>query len=301
MSISIKILSSKDIDKDKWDACVVRNENGLIYARSFYLDAMTEHWDGLVVNDYETVMPFVWKRKFGVKYFCGVSFIQQLGVIGIVAIPEEILLKYIRSFAWCGDVAFNFKNGYCFLNVRRTNQFLLLNNGYQSVYDKYKDSLKRNIKKAIKNNLRVSDGIVEDIKRMLAENTNDLGDYYKNDKIAALLELVSAESNFQYYFIRKVVDESNKILSIALFMKDEKRIYNTLLITSEIGRKLCSMPLLIDSVLNEYSGTNLIFDFQGSDMSGIKTFNSKFSSNEETYFIYKYARHPFFSILKRFI
>src|SRR6266550_2768979 len=65
----IHYLQRQDIDLIKWNACITAAPNGLIYARSFYLDAMTaEQWDGLVMGDYEAVMPLPWRRKFGFYY-----------------------------------------------------------------------------------------------------------------------------------------------------------------------------------------------------------------------------------------
>ena len=55
--MNIAYLSNKNIDKQKWDRCIDMASNGLIYAYSFYLDAMSKHWDALILNDYEIVMP----------------------------------------------------------------------------------------------------------------------------------------------------------------------------------------------------------------------------------------------------
>ena len=56
-SAHIQYFIHPQIDKSKWDDCMDRADNGLIYAYSFYLDQMAKHWDALVFNDYEAVMP----------------------------------------------------------------------------------------------------------------------------------------------------------------------------------------------------------------------------------------------------
>jgi hypothetical protein len=61
-------LERHEIDISKWDRCIVNAPNGLIYARSFYLDAMAENWSALVSDDYQYVMPLTWNKKFGIKY-----------------------------------------------------------------------------------------------------------------------------------------------------------------------------------------------------------------------------------------
>ena len=79
MDKAIKILNPDQINKASWDACVRNSSNSLIYAFSFYLDAICENWSGIILNDYEAVMPVPWKKKFGIIYCYEVPFIQQLG------------------------------------------------------------------------------------------------------------------------------------------------------------------------------------------------------------------------------
>ncbi|MEI9956106.1 MAG: hypothetical protein WDM90_07350 [Ferruginibacter sp.] len=45
----------------------------LIYAQSFYLDAMAANWDAIVFNDYEAVMPLTWKKEMGDYVFVPTS------------------------------------------------------------------------------------------------------------------------------------------------------------------------------------------------------------------------------------
>ena len=61
--LKIQYLTHYQIDKAKWDDCIGKADNGLIYAYSFYLDQMSKNWDALVLNDYAAVMPLTWNRK----------------------------------------------------------------------------------------------------------------------------------------------------------------------------------------------------------------------------------------------
>ena len=56
------------IDKQKWDECILKSHNGLIYSTAAYLDSMAGSWDALILNDYEAVMPLPWRKKFGIQY-----------------------------------------------------------------------------------------------------------------------------------------------------------------------------------------------------------------------------------------
>lgn len=73
-------LTYDEIDRKKWDACIRQSLNGLIYAETVYLDHMAVNWDGLVLGDYEAVMPLTWKKKWGIKYLYQPAFFQQGGI-----------------------------------------------------------------------------------------------------------------------------------------------------------------------------------------------------------------------------
>ena len=91
--MKISYLTQANIDKSKWDRCIDTAENGLIYAYSFYLDAMSENWDALIVNDYEMVMPLTWKKKYTIYYLYQPVFTASLGIFG-----NNISAEMVKSF-----------------------------------------------------------------------------------------------------------------------------------------------------------------------------------------------------------
>src|SRR5581483_2982387 len=107
----IEILPSHKIDHAKWNDCVRFSSNGLIYANTYYLDHIADNWHGIVMNDYECVMPVVWRKKFGIRYAYNVPFVQQLGWFHQHSKPDAVeLVKKLFSFCKYGDYAFNFYN-----------------------------------------------------------------------------------------------------------------------------------------------------------------------------------------------
>src|SRR6187431_1007687 len=93
----IQYLSHKEIDKTKWDACIEQASNGLIYPYSFYLDSMSKHWDALVLNDYEAVMPLTWNKKYGFYYLYQPAFTASLGVFG-KSLTKEVIEDFVSMF-----------------------------------------------------------------------------------------------------------------------------------------------------------------------------------------------------------
>ena len=117
--MEISYLTYQQINKKKWDACIDTASNGLIYAYSFYLDAMARNWDGLVLstgphleNDYEAVMPLTWNKKYGISYLYQPPFTACLGIFGDQISAETVneFLKAIPSSFSYWDIYLNHGN-----------------------------------------------------------------------------------------------------------------------------------------------------------------------------------------------
>ena len=78
--IVIRLYANSEIDKAKWDSCVVDSNNALIYAYSWYLDIVSPNWVALIKGDYKVVFPLPAKKKLGVSYISQPLFTQQLGL-----------------------------------------------------------------------------------------------------------------------------------------------------------------------------------------------------------------------------
>ena len=62
--------------------------------------------------------------------------------------------------------------------------------------------------------------------------------------------------------------------------------------TADAGRKTGANHLLFDNIIREYSGKNLILDFEGSDIGGIKSFYKKFGAVNQPYFTWHFNKLP---------
>src|SRR5690606_15295021 len=76
--------------------------------------------------------------------------------------------------------------------------------------------------------------------------------------------------------IREVIDEQGNSISSALLLKDSDRIYNVMNTNTDSGRRLSANHYLFDCIIHEFAGSKLIFDFEGSDLPGIKSFYENF-------------------------
>src|ERR1700733_10069344 len=133
----IQYLPHEKIDKAAWDRCIDEAPGGLVYAYSFYLDIMARHWDALVMNDYQLVMPLTWNKKYGIYYLYQPAFTASLGVFG-KNITEALVQQFIQAIPdkfKLVEIELNKDNPVNTASINmRTNYVLSLNKSYEVLY-----------------------------------------------------------------------------------------------------------------------------------------------------------------------
>lgn len=302
MSQQIDILPSHKINAEKWNNCVANAQNGLIYSRYEYLQAMCDNWHGVVVDDYDAVMALPWRKKFGIRYYYEPAFIQQLGLISDA--KSSNLQKIIVSFAKYGDIIFNFRNRETASQIKakeRTNLVIDLAAGMDHIASTYKKDLLQNLKKAEKANLLVVFDL--SIEEAIAEYRSHYHDRFTHITAKEYKCFENLARNFaskEMCFTRKVCNSLGELMAIGLFLKDEKRVYNLMNTITEAGRKAEANHFLINTVIKEFAGEKLLFDFEGSDLPGVKSFYEKFGAVNQPYYHWHFNQLPFpLRLLKR--
>src|SRR4051794_12153403 len=291
------IIPSHEIDAAKWDNCIINSKANRIYARYMYLQYMADNWSGLIMNDYAAVMPVIWRRKWGIRYVYDAPFIQQLGLFGTYNTNDLKQAIYtVMKFIKYGDLYFNHTNSIQqLLPVVRaaTNLIIPLHTGYKMISQGYKSNLRYELKKAAGQALQyIAAPDIELAVQMYQQLYGQRLPSATKDNYERLIAIAKQLHNQQQCFVRQVFDKENALLAIALFLKDESRIYNLISATTELGRKLSAMHFLLDNVFKEFAGTPLIFDFEGSDIPGIKAFYQSFGAVNEPYYQVHYNHLP---------
>ena len=296
MTEIITILPSSQIDFEKWDFCVHQDTNGLIYSTSDYLSAVAENWHGIIINDYEAVMPIPWKKKFGIRYAYTPPFIQQLGITG--SYSKEVLSKVIltiSSFLSYGDFRFNFSNIDMVDIVPvtyGTNLLLALSQEYKTICSKYKPDVLANIRKSKNEDLvYITEFNLSGIhlyQALYGERTPKITQQHYSD-FKRLCDFFQQKNQC---ITRIVTDNKGEILASAILLKDNTRLYNLLNATTIQGRTKNANYFLLDTIFKEFAGSLDWFDFEGSDLPGVKEFYEKFGAVNQPYFHYHLNQLP---------
>jgi hypothetical protein len=288
---NVQYLLHHQIDKKKWDECIDTAINGLIYGYSFYLDAMAKNWDALILNDYEMVMPLPWNRKFSIAYLYTPNFLQQLGIFSKTVINEEIANTFVNAalqkFKFT-ELFVNFKIG-----EAQPNFILALDQSFELIQQGYKNDLKKNLKHAGKFSLTYekADSFIEVFDIYKSHYAGRIP-HVKEGDYKSFAKACEAAKKKGYLQVRKVLDEKQSVLAIALFFKDKKRLYNVMSAVTQAGRQCEANHYLFDCLIKEFSGQHLILDFEGSAIEGIANFYKSFGSINEPYFFMHYNKLP---------
>ena len=284
MHITPKIIPSQQINSQLWDACIKLHQ-APIYLQFNYLNSMSTNWVGLVLENYKGIIPICFKTKFGIKYSYTPAFIQQLGWVG-EQLDFTILENTIYNFVQYGDIMLNHQHQFSLPKLQeKTNLIIPLNTAYENIFSNYSFDLKQNLKKATKENVLYQSSSEIELaislyKYMYAERLEKTTQQDFDHFLNLCLQLNKTHN----CLVRKVVNSNNELLSIALLLKDENRIYNIANSTTLLGRKTASNHFLIDQILKEFANSNLIFDFEGSDLGGVKSFYQNFGALNQPYF-----------------
>jgi len=286
--VVIQYLPYQQIDKQKWDACIEHADNGLIYGYCSYLDAMSLHWDALIWNDYEAVMPLTWNKKYGIHYLYQPWFTACLGIFGrniSAGIVNNFLHAVPPKFKFW-DIYLNYRNYFELEDYKlyqRMNYVLPLNDGYENLYNRFRDNIKRNIKKASQLKCVVKRAIdIDEVIALAQEQAKKFSsvtdkDYKRFKKLFHYLHGLQKAVTYGVY-----APGNQLVASCALFFS-HNRAYYILAGNHPNGKTIGASHALINAFIKDHAGQNLLLDFEGSDIKSLAFFYSSFGAKEEKY------------------
>lgn len=287
----------KDLNITKYNLCVERAQNRLIYAFSWYLDVVSENWDCLILGNYEAVFPLPFKKKLGFNYVYLAPWIQQLGFFyqrDLIQYDIDSAFKLLKNRFILIDQFFNSNNSFFPINERKRNNFIL------ALYRNYEQLLK-DFYKGRKSALKISEQ--RDFELIDSKSISDLIELYRDNylekKQRSKADLDKLEQLFEAAKIHrksvlKEVRKNGELLGGAFFLIDENRIFYLFSAVNGLGKEFQVMTFLINSIIQKYSNTNYILDFEGSMDENIALFFKGFGAQSETYFHLKQFQIPFF-------
>lgn len=284
------------IDTARWDTCIGQSTTPLIYGFHFYLDHMAAHqWDALILGEYEAVMPLTWRSKYGIRYLYQPPFTQQAGIFA--ASPPspgliEAFLQTTHSHFRFAEIFLNHGNALPRFEPR-TNYILPLNAPYSQLAANYKKDLVRNLRLATRSPLIYSTG--SDLGLALESYRAQYGartPHVRPDDYAHFAALCRHCRTRDQLVLRTATTPHGEILSTALLLRDQGRLYLLQSTTPAEGRRQEANHYLLDQLVREWAGSGLTLDFEGSELPGVAHFYANFGAIPQPYYYYRYNHLP---------
>lgn len=297
----IRYLAHAFIDRSKYDHCVRMDPSGLPYAYSWYLDAVCEAWDALILNDYEAVWPLPKRNRMGIRYFYRPYAVQQLGVYHKVPLSGETLAQFVlemQRHCRFADLYLNEGQIPDVSSIRgvelKQNQNLTLDisGSYREIYHGYNQNTRRNIRKAAGNDLQVFEhdsprALMRLFKEAKANHLELPESFYRNMEVVMFKCLHNGMGK-----LWTVYGKPNSLLGGAFIVESAGRHIFLFSALSEAGKDQKAMFHLINEYLIYHSGKGRVFDFEGSNSNSLARFYKGFGADSKIYWRLHYNGLP---------
>ena len=295
--MEIIFLEHDQIDHNKWDECVQRSTNGMIYASAAFLNSLGGKWDALIMGDYHIIMPLIKRKKWGITYLYQPSFAQQTGIIGtndpniLTAFIEKV--KQLVPFA---EIHLNFENKVS-NSLSKNNQIIHLNRSYSQLEQSFSTYTKRKIKQADNEKTDYKE-IDPELNITLYKKLLDNKSVHVKDQDLDQLLRFCVENKNEH--IARAVYINEELAASVIGLKYKDRIHLVTL-TSNLREKYSfAAHVLVNKIISEFAQYPLILDFEGSDLPGVYSFNEGFGAINQPYFFYQCNQLPWpIRLLKR--
>lgn len=291
--MTIQCLKASEINLTKWDRCINQSLAPSSYGLSWFLNTVTNEWHGLVLNDYDAVMPLTTRTKFSISYIHQPPFFQRTSIYSpILLTPAQVDAFYLaiparfklHEFSVDQCAAPSDLVGYEKLD--RPNLILPLQSNYSDLYEAYASNTKRNIKKAKKSNIAIREGgeaeqLIETYRQNKGAKTSEKSNDFK--RLSTLMSLTTLNQTgvilTAYY--------ENKYAGGIFLLQSFNRWVLLFIGANEISRQSGAIFALIDHFIEIHASSDVILDFEGSSDPGVARFYEGFGSQPEKYFALK--------------
>ena len=294
----IEYIKRKDLDTNKYDACIENSIQSRIYAFSWYLDIVADNWDVLVLNDYEAVMPIPWRKKFFIKYVYTPLRVLELGVFSFNKVDLEVFSNMLCKKFFYANLRFNSENrliNFSEVLTEKQQQYVLLKDDYEIILDNYRKDRKKDLNKAKKAGL--TEEWNDSVENLIHLFKNNVGKRFKGMSVndyQIMEEIVKRCIDEKKGQVLSIYDKDKRLVSSGFFIKNNKKISILFSSTDFQNRRNGANSFLIDRAIFKYQEDNDMFSFGGSSIESIAKYFKSFGAETANYYHLGYNNLPIF-------
>lgn len=268
--MTIRHLKHEEIDKLKWDKCINRSFNGIVYAYSWYLDIVSFHWEALVLEDYDAVMPLPVKKNYALTTLKQPDFTAQLGIFTsklldlklvsqfLDALPEKFrkVELTMNPFNKVSHSKFHSKD--CFLYE------LDLIAPYKSLYLKFSNEVRESIKQSKVNKIQVLKQV--NLKDLLLLKKGTSKEPLTFENLNMLRRIIPFTISYNLGETFGAYDDKNELVAAAFFIKSHQKVFQLVSACTPYGRSIKADIAIMNSYIREYAERSMTLNF-GEEIS----------------------------------
>ena len=274
------------IDRTKYDYCISHSKAYRIYALSWYLDCVADRWDVLIEGDYDSVMPLPRKTKYGIHYVYTPSWVQQLGLFSLHKTSEKTQYEFLKSiskkFLWIDYHLNSAYEGVTGSLMIKKNYLLSLEGNLENIQTNYNKNRKRISKRTFDNLVLDKNG---DIELFIENYKGQVKPYAISEDAIDLLKCLCVKGR-EHVHVWNVFQDS-EFLAGLVWLEDAHRITYLAPLADERAKQLHIPTYLINELINDFKGQQMILDFEGSMLTGVENFYQSFGAYAESYYYFK--------------
>ncbi len=280
--IVIRFLKHSEIDKAKWDQSLEATLTPRIYAYSWYLDVVSPNWCALIEDDYKSIFPIPIQKKLGIFYISQPLFTQQLGLFSCEDPNNvDVFLRAIPKRIWIRSLQIHNRLD----NAKIRDNFELdISSDIEIIRKEYSQNVKRNLKKAKKNNLEIkecsNDLLIQLFKQNKGKAVKEL-DREAYVTLSKLLEIIQQKEKGECFGVYK----QEQLISAAFFSNCLGRSIYLFSASNSSAREIGANHFLIDNYIAKYKKDSLILDFEGTMIPTLARFYASFGATKKHYFL----------------
>lgn len=293
----MKVVSRNQIDAEKWDHVVRLSAGFRHYYLSCFLDASSPNWHAIIEGDYKFIWPLPIK-SFPLKRVFQPLLAQQLGPVVNEHFSIEKLkdaMALIESNFWSFNIKFNdMIKEVSFGSVsKHYNVDLQIPDDVDTLRKGYNRNVISNLKKSEKSGLKIlrcdneSKFVVDTFRASPRSEIKELNNAFYND-VHSIYSAFLRKGEGECY----VAELNGRRVAGLMLLKTHNRLLNFFTSISFEARSCGAMHALVDHVLAQNTGKNMVMDFEGSDDGNLRFFYQSFGGSERVYLQSQYTKLP---------
>ena len=288
--VAIHYLKNNEIDYSKWDRCIDSALNGSVYARTWFLDIVTDHWNALIEDDYLSVFPLVYQTHYFRNVIYMPELIKHLGVFSSRPVSGEKILQFLKA------IPPEFKRVHICFNKHNSQLIKQLPGSERPVfeldliipaekrYSSYSERVNSILSSARQNKLAVMKNTsLYEFEKLLDRKAyrRRLTELQKMHRIILhLMRKNQAEIIGAY-------GPENMICAAACFIRSHHNVILFIARSDHFGEISQAGYLILDTFLKKYSARNITLSFDYQDKTWNKRLFTDFGAQESHYFCYR--------------